>query len=94
MMTTADGTSIPLFDRYFFSILNYFIFGFIVNIDGRIGAVGFLPRIAHSLYPVSLIKVNQETEEPIRNAKGFCISCQPGMVLFDVFFRMCIQSSS
>ncbi|KAL0277432.1 UNVERIFIED_CONTAM: hypothetical protein PYX00_004716 [Menopon gallinae] len=50
----------------------------LINIDSRVGAVGFLPRIAHSLYPVSLIKVNQETEEPIRNAKGYCISCQPG----------------
>ena len=54
-----------------------------MNIEGRVGAVGFLSLIAPSLYPVSLIRVN-ESGEPIRNAKGLCIRCkagEPGMFI-------------
>ncbi|KAK6618734.1 hypothetical protein RUM43_013125 [Polyplax serrata] len=50
----------------------------LVNIDNKVGAVGFVPRLAGAVYPVVLIKVNPETEEPIRNSKGYCIRCQPG----------------
>lgn len=50
----------------------------IVNIDGTVGAVGFVPRYATSVYPVILIKVDEETGEPIRDANGFCIRCKPG----------------
>ncbi|XP_049764000.1 long-chain fatty acid transport protein 1-like [Schistocerca cancellata] len=50
----------------------------IVNIDGTVGAVGFVPRYATAVYPVILIKVDEETGEPIRDANGFCIRCNPG----------------
>ncbi|XP_008204870.1 long-chain fatty acid transport protein 4 [Nasonia vitripennis] len=50
----------------------------LVNIDNRIGAVGFVPRYAGSLYPVALLKVDESTGEPIRGPDGLCILCQPG----------------
>ncbi|KAL7295312.1 hypothetical protein TKK_0011343 [Trichogramma kaykai] len=43
-----------------------------------IGAVGFVPRYAGSLYPVALLKVNEVTGEPIRGPDGLCIICEPG----------------
>ncbi|KAJ8927776.1 hypothetical protein NQ314_019725 [Rhamnusium bicolor] len=35
-------------------------------------------RYASALYPVTLIKCDEETNEPIRNEDGFCIRCNPG----------------
>ncbi|KAL0273775.1 UNVERIFIED_CONTAM: hypothetical protein PYX00_006374 [Menopon gallinae] len=56
----------------------------IVNLDKKIGAVGFLPKIIPaSIMPMALIKVNEQGE-PIRNKDGFCIRCQanePGMFI-------------
>ena len=51
---------------------------FKVNFDGRVGAVGFVSLIAPTVYPVALIKVNEDTGEPIRGEDGLCIRCQPG----------------
>lgn len=50
----------------------------LVNIDNRVGAVGFVPRYAGSLYPVALLRVDEETGEPIRGPEGFCVPCKPG----------------
>ncbi|KAJ8925470.1 hypothetical protein NQ315_009304 [Exocentrus adspersus] len=50
----------------------------LMNIDGTLGAVGFVPRYASALYPVTLIRCDEDTNEPIRNENGFCIRCQPG----------------
>ncbi|XP_020711168.2 long-chain fatty acid transport protein 4 isoform X2 [Athalia rosae] len=50
----------------------------LVNIDSRVGAVGFVPRFAGALYPVALLRVDEETGEPIRGPNGFCIPCGPG----------------
>jgi len=49
----------------------------IINFDGTVGAVGFVSRIAPAVYPVALIKVNEDTGEPIRDENGLCIRCQP-----------------
>jgi solute carrier family 27 (fatty acid transporter), member 1/4 len=49
-----------------------------VNFDGRVGAVGFMSMLAPSLLPVSLIKVEESTGQPVRDADGLCIRCQPG----------------
>ncbi|XP_072401319.1 long-chain fatty acid transport protein 4-like isoform X2 [Diabrotica undecimpunctata] len=49
----------------------------IVNIDNTVGAIGFVSRIIPSVYPISIIKVDQNTGEPIRNAKGLCMPCKP-----------------
>ncbi|XP_065211613.1 long-chain fatty acid transport protein 1-like [Planococcus citri] len=50
----------------------------IVNTDNTVGAIGFVSQILPSVYPISIIKVNPETGEPVRNSKGLCIRCQPG----------------
>ncbi|XP_054281715.1 long-chain fatty acid transport protein 4-like [Macrosteles quadrilineatus] len=50
----------------------------IANIDNTEGAIGFVSRLVPSVYPISIIKVNQETGEPLRNKDGLCMTCQPG----------------
>lgn len=50
-----------------------------VNIDNKIGAVGFIPRYANSLYPVTLLKIDEETGELLRGPDGLCIPCKPGI---------------
>jgi solute carrier family 27 fatty acid transporter 1/4 len=50
----------------------------LANCDNQIGAVGFVPQVATFLYPVDLIKCDEETGEPIRNENGFCIRCDYG----------------
>ncbi|XP_017766329.1 PREDICTED: long-chain fatty acid transport protein 4 [Eufriesea mexicana] len=50
----------------------------LVNIDNKIGAVGFVPLCAGSLYPVALLRVDEETGEPMRGSDGLCIRCKPG----------------
>ena len=54
-----------------------------INIENRVGAVGFMavifPRfIVDKLLPLRLIKVDKETGQPLRDAKGFCIPCETG----------------
>lgn len=50
----------------------------IANTDNTVGAVGFVSRIIPFVYPISVIKVDEITGEPIRDAKGLCIKCEPG----------------
>ncbi|ROT69516.1 Long-chain fatty acid transport protein 4 [Penaeus vannamei] len=50
----------------------------IINIDGRKGAVGFVSVLFPSVYPVALLKVDQDTGEILRGPDGLCIRCQPG----------------
>jgi solute carrier family 27 fatty acid transporter 1/4 len=49
----------------------------LINFDGKVGAVGFLPRLVDFLSPMKLVKVNREGE-PIRDPKtGLLICCKP-----------------
>ncbi|XP_050693749.1 long-chain fatty acid transport protein 4-like isoform X1 [Eriocheir sinensis] len=50
----------------------------IINIDGRVGAVGFVSVLFPRVYPVALLKVDEETREIIRDSNGLCIRCKPG----------------
>lgn len=50
----------------------------LVNIDNKIGAVGFIPRYLSALYPVALLKIDEDTGELLRGSDGFCIPCKPG----------------
>ncbi|XP_034275268.1 long-chain fatty acid transport protein 1 [Pantherophis guttatus] len=50
----------------------------IANLDGKVGACGFHSRILPNVYPIRLVKVNEDTMELIRGTNGLCISCQPG----------------
>ncbi|KAK0397812.1 hypothetical protein QR680_002281 [Steinernema hermaphroditum] len=52
----------------------------LVNIDGHIGACGFLPisPLTARMHPVRLIKVDEATGEIIRGSDGLCVPCVPG----------------
>ncbi|XP_038118477.1 long-chain fatty acid transport protein 4 isoform X1 [Culex quinquefasciatus] len=49
----------------------------IVNIDNTVGAIGFVSRIIPSVYPISIIRADPATGEPIRGKDGLCQLCQP-----------------
>ncbi|XP_004929240.1 long-chain fatty acid transport protein 4 isoform X2 [Bombyx mori] len=49
----------------------------IANTDGTPGAIGFVSRIIPRVYPIAIIKVDQETGEPIRDQKGLCQLAEP-----------------
>ncbi|CAJ0932731.1 unnamed protein product, partial [Mesorhabditis belari] len=52
----------------------------LVNIDGHVGACGFLPisPLTKKMHPVRLVKVNTETGEILRRPNGLCVACRPG----------------
>ncbi|PNF41524.1 hypothetical protein B7P43_G13038 [Cryptotermes secundus] len=56
-----------------------------INPDGQIGAVGCFPRcVPRSLLPIDLIRVDPNTNIPIRDKRGLCIQCdagEPGMLV-------------
>ncbi|KAI5635962.1 AMP-binding enzyme domain-containing protein [Phthorimaea operculella] len=49
----------------------------IANCDNTPGAIGFVSRIIPSVYPIAIIKVDQETGEPVRDANGLCQLAKP-----------------
>ncbi|XP_015124796.1 long-chain fatty acid transport protein 4 [Diachasma alloeum] len=49
----------------------------LVNIDNRPGAVGFVPRFGDALYRVALLRIDDETGEPVRDPDGLCTRCKP-----------------
>nr|XP_057946867.1 long-chain fatty acid transport protein 1-like isoform X2 [Doryrhamphus excisus] len=50
----------------------------LINIDGTVGSCGFNSRILPSFYPISLMRVEEDSREMLRDARGLCIPCQPG----------------
>lgn len=52
----------------------------VVNSESYPGAIGFQTRLLPWIYPVTLIRVNEETGEPIRNHRGLCMRCEPGQL--------------
>jgi fatty-acyl-CoA synthase len=52
----------------------------LMNFDGRVGAIGRLPRLMRSAMGVTLIRYDVSKDEHERNAAGFCIPCKPGEV--------------
>jgi solute carrier family 27 fatty acid transporter 1/4 len=69
---------------------------FAVNMEGKVGAVGFKSLILPSVLPVILIKVDEETGEPIRDKDGLCIECEPGPSsgLLTFFYLFCLTFPS
>lgn len=47
------------------------------NLDGRIGAVGRLPRFMRGLMKQRLVKFDVDAEQPVRGMDGFCIEAAP-----------------
>lgn len=48
-----------------------------LNYDGTLGAVGRVPEYSEKLLPARVIRLDIETEQPIRGPDGFCIECGP-----------------
>ncbi|XP_055605890.1 long-chain fatty acid transport protein 4-like [Uranotaenia lowii] len=48
----------------------------IVNIDNTVGAIGFVSRIIPAVYPISIIRADPATGEPIRGKDGLCQVCE------------------
>lgn len=44
----------------------------------QVGSCGFNSRILPHVYPIRLVKVNEDTLELLRDAQGLCIPCQAG----------------
>lgn len=66
---------------------NYFFF-LVVNTTNKVGAVGFIPFIGQSFYPVTLIRVDPDTNEPIRGKNNLCIRCKAGKILIIIKLKM------
>jgi fatty-acyl-CoA synthase len=52
----------------------------LVNMRGRVGAVGRVPRALRKLLGTRIVRFDVEREEVMRGADGFCIECAPGEV--------------
>ncbi|XP_063066822.1 long-chain fatty acid transport protein 4 [Engraulis encrasicolus] len=48
------------------------------NFDNKTGACGFNSRILPYIYPIRLVKVDEDTMELIRGPDGVCLPCGPG----------------
>ena len=54
------------------------------NWDGKEGAVGRVPWFLAHRFPIRVVRFDVETQQPVRNAQGFCIECdhdEPGEVI-------------
>jgi fatty-acyl-CoA synthase len=51
-----------------------------MNFDGKVGAVGRLPRLVRRVLGVELIRYDVARDEHERDASGSCIRCKPGEV--------------
>jgi fatty-acyl-CoA synthase len=47
------------------------------NLDGKIGAVGRVPRLLRSKLKARIVKFDVETEQPVRGPDGLCIEAAP-----------------
>lgn len=52
-------------------------FSHTVNINNVVGAIGFVSRIIPSVYPISVIKADPDSGEPIRDSNGLCQVKEP-----------------
>ncbi|ODM88759.1 Long-chain fatty acid transport protein 4, partial [Orchesella cincta] len=54
-------------------------FGGGVNLEGKVGACGYIPIWFQPIHPIQLVKVDQRTGEIVRDEKtGFAIQCKDG----------------
>jgi fatty-acyl-CoA synthase len=47
------------------------------NFEGKEGAVGRIPWFVAHKFPTAVVRFDVDKEQPIRNAEGFCIACEP-----------------
>jgi len=56
----------------------------LLNFDGKVGAIGRVPKWMQSRLNIRLVKFDVETDAPVRNADGFCVEAdvdEPGEAL-------------
>ena len=44
----------------------------LLNTTGKVGAVGFLSVLVPAVYPIKIIRIDPDTNEPVRNSSGLC----------------------
>ena len=57
------------------------------NFDGKVGAVGRIPKWAEKNFVSHVIRLDMDTEEPLRGEDGFCIKCggdEPGEAISEI----------
>jgi fatty-acyl-CoA synthase len=50
------------------------------NFDGKVGAIGRVPRYLRKRFNFRLVQFDVENEAPIRGVDGFCVECGPGQI--------------
>ena len=50
------------------------------NIEGETGAIGRIPSYLAHRFPTALVKVDADSNQPLRNAQGLCLRCAPNEV--------------
>ncbi|XP_059061297.1 long-chain fatty acid transport protein 1 [Achroia grisella] len=69
----------------------------LVNLDSKVGAIGFLSRLVSSIYPLILVKCDEITGDIFRDSNGKCISCgphEPGVLLGKIDAKKAILTFS
>jgi len=49
----------------------------IFNFEGKTGAVGRIPWFVAHRFPTEVVRFDVERQQPVRDASGFCIRCEP-----------------
>ena len=50
----------------------------VINTKNKEGAVGYVPPLITKLYPLTIIKLDDDNETPLRQKNGLCIPCKSG----------------
>ena len=50
------------------------------NVEGKPGAIGRVPSYLAHRFSATLMQIDTETGEPVRNPQGFCVRCAPDEV--------------
>ena len=50
----------------------------VLNTKNKAGAVGYIPPLIMKLYPLELVRLEDDNETPKRDKNGLCILCKPG----------------
>uniref|UniRef100_A0A8C3AKR3 Long-chain-fatty-acid--CoA ligase n=1 Tax=Cyclopterus lumpus TaxID=8103 RepID=A0A8C3AKR3_CYCLU len=55
----------------------------IANMDGKVGACGFNSRILPNVYPIRLVRVDEDSMELVRDSRGLCLCLagEPGLLV-------------
>ena len=49
----------------------------IFNFEGKQGAVGRVPWFVAHRFPIAIVKFDVERQQPVRDARGYCVRCEP-----------------